>query len=80
MFDEIIVLTSQRISTLRQEKEWTQEELAKKVGFKSKTTVAKWETETSDNIPRGRELVKLSYLFGVSTDYILGLTNKRNWE
>ncbi len=38
-------------------------------------TVSQWERGT--RIPRGEHLIKLSHVFGCSTDYLLGLDNER---
>ena len=49
---------------------WNQVELAKKLSV-TKQTVSNWE---NDNIqPSIETLVRLSKLFGVTTDYLLGL-------
>jgi len=60
----------QRIFELRTATGWSQVELAKRLGV-AKQTVSNWE---NDNIqPSIEMLVRLAKLFGVSTDYILGL-------
>ncbi|MDT2848801.1 XRE family transcriptional regulator [Vagococcus carniphilus] len=61
-----------RIKELRERKNLTQSELAEMLGFKTYTTVSKWES--NDNYPKGRDLKKLSEIFNVSSDYLLGLT------
>lgn len=51
----------------------TQEELAKKLGYNWKTTVCAWE---NDYVAlRADDIIKLSTLFGVTTDYLLGLSS-----
>lgn len=62
------------IKRLRQEKHMTQEELAKRVGV-SKAMVSAYETEI--RYPSYDVLIKLSAVFGVTTDYLLGLEKKR---
>lgn len=64
-------MLSQRIYELRISFGWTQVQLAQKLGI-TKQTVSNWE---NDNIqPSIDMLVKLSNIFNVSTDYLLGLT------
>lgn len=65
-----------RIRQLRRERDLTQGELAEIMGFKTYTTVSKWES--GENLPRGKELKMLSEFFKVSSDYILGISNERN--
>ncbi len=64
-------MLSKRINDLRISFGWTQVQLAQKLGV-TKQTVSNWE---NDNIqPSIDMLVKLSKIFNVSTDYLLGLT------
>ena len=64
-------MLSKRIYQLRVSFGWTQVQLAQKLGI-TKQTVSNWE---NDNIqPSIDMLVKLSKIFNVSTDYLLGLT------
>ena len=58
------------IKLLRQEKGMTQTELASLL-FISQDTVSLWERNKS--LPDIKSLIKLSKIFQVSTDYILGL-------
>lgn len=63
-------MLNQKIRELRCGCGWSQVELAKRLGL-SKQTVSNWE---NDNIqPSIEMLVHLSRVFGVSTDYLLGL-------
>ena len=63
-------MLNQKIRELRCSCGWSQVELAKRLGL-SKQTVSNWE---NDNIqPSIEMLVRLSRVFGVSTDYLLGL-------
>lgn len=65
-------MLGQRICELRTALGWSQVELAKKLRV-AKQTVSNWE---NDNIqPSIEMLVRLSKLFGVTTDYLLGLEN-----
>ena len=63
-----------RIKELRQEKKYTQESLAIKVGV-NQTTLSR--IECGIMIPDADLLVRLSDTFKVSIDYILGLSNHR---
>ncbi len=62
------------IKKLRQEKHMTQAELAKRVGV-PKAMKSSYETEIRH--PSYDVLIKLSFVFGVTTDYLLGLEKKR---
>lgn len=59
----------QKIGSLRREKEWTQEELAEKLGV-SAQAVSKWENDVS--CPDIMLLPEISKLFGVTVDALLG--------
>ena len=63
-----------RIRSLREEKEATQLEVANYLQT-SQTMYARYEKGINE-MPI-RHLISLSKFYGVSTDYILGLTNKR---
>lgn len=63
-----------RIKQLRQEKRYTQESLALKVGV-NQTTLSRIECGVT--IPDAYLLVRLSDTFKVSIDYILGISNHR---
>ena len=64
-------MLSTRTYELRMSFGWTQVQLAQKLGV-TKQTVSNWE---NDNIqPSIDMLIKLSKIFNVSTDYLLGLT------
>ena len=64
-------MLSKRICELRISFGWTQVQLAQKLGV-TKQTVSNWE---NDNIqPSIEMLIKLSNVFNISTDYLLGLT------
>lgn len=63
-------MLGQRINELRLAFGWSQVELAKKLNV-SKQTVSNWE---NDNIqPSIEMLLRLSQIFNVTTDYLLGL-------
>lgn len=64
-------MLSKRIYELRLSFGWSQVQLAQKLNI-TKQTVSNWE---NDNIqPSIDMLVKISRIFNVSTDYLLGLT------
>lgn len=63
-------MLGQRIFELRAHLGWSQVELSRRLRV-SKQTVSNWE---NDNIqPSIEMLVRLSQIFGVTTDYLLGL-------
>lgn len=62
----------QRLKKLREDRKLTQEELAIALGV-SKATIGAYER--GDNTPPADMLIKLSDIFRVTTDYILGLEN-----
>ena len=63
-------MLNQRIRQLRQARSMSQVDLAKRLNV-TKQSVSNWE---NDNIqPSIEMLVKLSAVFSVSTDYLLGL-------
>lgn len=70
-------MLNERIRKLRLERGWSQVDLAKKLNV-TKQSVSNWE---NDNIqPSIEMLVKLAREFSVSTDYLLGLEDRRYLE
>ncbi len=70
-------MLNERIKELRTSRNITQVELAKHLSV-SKQSVSNWE---NDNIlPSIDMLVKIAEYFSVSTDYLLGLENKKYIE
>lgn len=65
----------ERIKKLREQHNHTQEDLAAYLGV-SRATVSNYETEERE--PDFSMITKISTLYNVSTDYIIGLTNIRN--
>lgn len=63
------------IKFFREQKNWTQKELAQKLGI-SRSVVAKWENENA--LPDIETLISLSKLFEVSIDYLVGLSQYRD--
>ena len=76
--DDAMCKLPERLKRLREETNTTQAELAEELGYKNYTTITKWESGT--NLPRGKELKLLAEKFGVSSDYILGLSDVRRIE
>lgn len=66
-----------RLRQLRLERNWTMEEVGKKVGLK-KSSYASYESRYRQ--PPIDKLKSFSELYGVSVDYILGLTDERKRE
>lgn len=64
----MIVILAEKIMELRKKNGWSQEELAFQMEV-SRQSVSKWESGTS--IPDLERILKLSELFGVTTDYLL---------
>ena len=61
-----------RLTKLRLARGWTKKEFSAQIG-KTQQTVGKWENGT--NAPTFKDLVKLVELFGVTSDYLLGLSD-----
>ncbi len=62
------MIFSDKLIQLRKKSGWSQEELAEQLGV-SRQSVSKWEGAQS--FPDIEKIVKMSQLFGVSTDYLL---------
>lgn len=62
------MILAEKIMQLRKEQGWSQEELAVRLGV-SRQSVSKWESMAS--LPDLDKILKMSELFGVSTDYLL---------
>lgn len=62
------MILAEKIAMLRKQKGWSQEELAMKLDI-SRQSVSKWESTAS--VPDLDKIIKLSEIFGVSTDYLL---------
>lgn len=65
-------ILGERLKELRQNKQLTQEQLAEVSGFAIRT-IGSWEAE--DRKPTIETLIWLEKFYGVSSDYILGLTD-----
>lgn len=62
------MILSEKIMMLRKQNGWSQEDLAEKLGI-SRQSVSKWESASS--IPDLDKIIKMSEIFGVTTDYLL---------
>lgn len=61
----------QKIKELRELRGMEQIELAWALGYKSQSTISKWESGV--NLPTGKKLIKLAQILGTSTNEILGM-------
>ena len=73
------MILADKITDLRKKNGWSQEELANQLSV-SRQAVSKWESASS--IPDLDKIVKMSIIFGVSTDYLLkdSLEERRDTE
>lgn len=62
------MMLAEKIMMLRKKNGWSQEELAMKLNV-SRQSVSKWESTAS--VPDLGKIIKLSEIFGVSTDFLL---------
>lgn len=79
----------EKLQYLRKEKNWTQEQLAGQIGI-SRQALSKWEQSTAT--PDTEHVVRISQLFGISTDALLlddavfppsaakAASSRRRWE
>lgn len=63
-------MIAEKIKFLREQKPYTQTELARKLGI-TRSSVNAWEMGIS--VPSTQYIVELSNIFSVSTDYLLGV-------
>ena len=68
--------TGDRIRFLREERNMTQEDLAKKAGYKTRSSIAKIETGESD--PPQKMLIRLANALGVLPAELLDDSDKRS--
>ena len=64
-----------KLKSLRIEKKLTQKQIAERIGL-AISAVSSYES--GSRYPSYDVLVKLAHIFHVSTDYLLGITDKRN--
>ncbi len=67
-----IKLKAERLRALREQREWSQRELARLCGF-GETQIRKYEAGMVD--PSATNLGLMAEVLGVSTDYLLGRTD-----
>lgn len=60
-----------KIKELREKNGMEQLELATKMGYKSQSTISKWESGV--NLPTGKKLIELARLLNTTTNVILGI-------
>ena len=71
-------MLAKRLKELREEKNYTQQEMAEKIGLK-RTAYGAYERGV--NTPDAQTLLKLAEIFDVTTDYLLGrVDNKKPLE
>lgn len=70
-----LVNMGEKLKSLRIEKKLTQKQVADRIGL-AISAVSSYESGT--RYPSYDVLVKLARIFHVSTDYLLGMTDKRN--
>ena len=66
---------STKLKEPRLEKQWTQGQVAKRIGV-TPSIISAYETGIRQ--PSYESLIRLAYLYNVSSDYLLGITGKRN--
>lgn len=70
-----MVKIAERLQTLRKEKKKTQQDMADYLGIKLRTYQY---YEGNDHRPDYETLIALADYFGVTTDYLLGRSDKRS--
>lgn len=65
------------IKSLRQERNWSQEELGRRVGVK-KSSISAYEKDL--RLPSYDVLIELARVFDVSTDYLLEVENRHTLD
>lgn len=63
-----------KLRQLRQERHWTQNQIAQQIGVTASIVSA---YETGIRFPSYETLIKLAHLYNVSTDYLLGVSGKK---
>ena len=64
----------ERIKMLREQYNYSQADLAKKLGI-ARTSVLAWENQTS--VPAMKHIIAMARLFRISTDYLLEVDDRR---
>lgn len=70
-----MVNMGEKLKSLRMEKKLTQKQIADRIGL-AISAVSSYES--GSRYPSYDALIKLSRIYHVSTDYLLGITDKRN--
>jgi len=70
-----LVNMGDKLKSLRTDKKMTQKQVADRIGL-AISAVSSYESGT--RYPSYDVLVRLAHIFRVSTDYLLGMTDKRN--
>lgn len=73
-----MAIINERIKLIRTERNMTQDELAKKLGI-DRSTISKWENPDGTE-PDSQTIAKLSEIFDVTTDWLLGRTDIRKFD
>lgn len=74
--NKISNITGIRIREMRLEKNWTQKDLANKLGLKNETAIANYESGYS--LPKDDIKLKMCEIFDCSMDYLMGKVDFRN--
>lgn len=74
--NEVLTVLGERIKKLRKQRKITQEELGKKVNV-TKVSISGYEN--GNRTPDTETLQKIADYFGVSTDYLLGRTDEKEY-
>ena len=70
-----LVNMGEKLRSLRTEKKLTQKQVADRIGL-AISAVSSYES--GSRYPSYEALIKLAHIFHVSTDYLLGMTDRRN--
>jgi transcriptional regulator with XRE-family HTH domain len=73
--DNSVATFAERLKSLRIENNITQNDLARVLGFQSKSTITNYESNL--RTPGNKTLTRIAKYFDVSTDYLLGLTDNK---
>ena len=66
----------ERIKAKREENKWSQEELAKRMGYSTKSTITKIETGIND--VSSSTIFKFANVLGTTVEYLMGINTKQN--
>ena len=65
-----IMKLADKLIELRKQKGWSQEEFAEKLDV-SRQAISRWENETA--LPDAQNILRISKLFNVTTDFLIGV-------